>query len=315
MTTLAGPRADELDEAVMPRLRAGAQPQHLLMTLLGDYWFGRSDKLPSAGLVDLLGEFGISPASARAALGRLARRGLLQSSKSGRHTFYGLTPRPVQVLEEGLGRILSFGAEPAAPWDGTWLVVIFSVPEGQRDLRHALRSRLRFQGFASLYDGVWVSPRSNSSAAESILADLGIETATVLRSAVDYPSASGPGHPLSAWDLDELRETYNDFIDKFTPLLERIHLGQVTASEALVARTSVMDTWRQFPRFDPEFPSGALPEGWPRQRSREIFLQVYDGLGPLAEMRVQQIIGVHEPQMARAARHFTTESAMARLRP
>jgi phenylacetic acid degradation operon negative regulatory protein len=315
MTTLAEPDAHQLDEAVMPRSRAGAQPQHLLMTLLGDYWFGRSDKIPSAGLVDLLGEFRISAASARAALGRLARRGLLQSSKSGRHTFYGLTPRPVQVLEEGLCRILSFGAESTAPWDGTWLVVAFSVPEGQRDIRHELRAQLRFQGFASLYDGVWVSPRSDSSAAESILSDLGIETATVLRSSVAYPPVSGPGHPLSAWDLDELREAYNDFIDEFSPLLERVRLGQVTASEALVARTSVMDTWRQFPRVDPEFPSGALPEGWPRQRSREIFMQVYDGLGPLAEMRVQQIIGVYEPEIARGARHFTTASAMARLRP
>jgi phenylacetic acid degradation operon negative regulatory protein len=315
MTILAEPDAHRLDEAVMPRSRAGAQPQHLLMTLLGDYWFGRSDKIPSAGLVDLLGEFGISAASARAALGRLARRGLLQSSKSGRHTFYGLTPRPIQVLEEGLCRILSFGAEPAAPWDGTWLVVAFSVPEGQRDIRHALRVRLRFQGFASLYDGVWVSPRSDSSGAESILSDLGVETATVLRSSVIYPPVSGPGHPLSAWDLDELREAYDDFIDEFSPLLERVRLGQVTASEALIARTSVMDTWRQFPRVDPEFPSGALPEGWPRQRSREIFMQVYDGLGPLAEMRVQQVIGVYEPEIAREARHFTTASALARLRP
>jgi phenylacetic acid degradation operon negative regulatory protein len=312
MTTVAVADEAELDEAVMPRSRAGAQPQHLLVTLLGDYWLGRADELPSAGLVDLLGEFGISATSARAAVGRLTRRGLLQSSKYGRRTFYGLTPLAIRVMNEGLDRILAFGAEPATPWDGTWLVVAFSVPEEQRDIRHALRSRLRWQGFAPLYDGVWVSPRTDSPAVQSIVSDLGVETATVLRSTTVYPAASGPGHPLSAWNLDELRELYDSFVEKFSPLLERIRLGQVTASEALVTRTDVMDTWRQFPNLDPELPSSALPDGWPRQRSREIFTEVYDGLGPLAEMRVQQIIGAHEPDIAKTARHHRA-SAMAHL--
>lgn len=313
MTTLAVPDDSELDETVMPRSRAGAKPQHLLITLLGDYWIDSNQQLPSAGLVDLLAEFGISPTSARAALGRLARRGLLQSSKSGRRTFYGLTPLAIRVLTEGLARILSFGTEPSEPWDGTWLVMVFSIPEEQRDLRHALRSRLRWQGFAPLYDGVWVSPRSNSSAVKSIVSDLGIEVATVLRSSALYPSADRAGHPLSAWDLDELRKTYDSLIDKYSPLLERIRLGQVTAAEALVARTSVMDTWRQFPNLDPEVPSDALPDGWPRQRSREIFVQVYDGLGPLAEMRVQQIFSRYEPGIARSARHHTVASTMEQL--
>jgi phenylacetic acid degradation operon negative regulatory protein len=313
MTTLAASDDSEVDETVLPRSQAGAQPQHLLITMLGDYWLGSDGQLPSAGLVDLLAEFGISATSSRAALGRLVRRGLLDTSKSGRRTFYGLTPAAIRVLNEGLSRILSFGTESATPWDGTWLVVAFSVPEEQRDIRHALRSRLRWQGFAPLYDGVWVSARSDDSAVKSIVSDLGVETATVLRSSALYPPASGRGHPLSAWDLDEVRHAYDNFIDKYSPLLERIRVGQVTASEALVARTNVMDTWRQFPNLDPELPSDALPEGWPRQRSREIFSQVYDGLGPLAELRAQQIIGTYEPEIAREAKHHTIGSALARL--
>ncbi len=313
MTTLAVPGVAGLDEAVMPRSQIGAQPQHLLITLLGDYWFDHKEQIPSAGLVDLLAEFGISATSARAALSRLTRRGLLQSSKSGRRTFYGLTPLAERVLNEGLGRILSFGAEPGESWNGSWLVVAFSVPEEQRDVRHALRSRLRWQGFAPLYDGVWVSPRSDDSAVESTVSGLGVQTATVLRSTAVYPSSSGPGHPLSAWNLDELRDSYEQFVEEFAPILDRVRLGQVTASEALVARTAVMDTWRRFPNLDPELPSGVLPDRWPRQRSREIFIRVYDGLGPLAELRVQQIIAAHAPDIAQRAAHFTTASAMARI--
>ena len=54
----------------LPRVQTGANPQHLIVTLLGDYWSGRTEHLPSAGLVALASEFDITPASARAALSR-----------------------------------------------------------------------------------------------------------------------------------------------------------------------------------------------------------------------------------------------------
>src|SRR5690349_22584660 len=93
---------DELHVQVdLPRAQTGAQPQHLIVTLFGDYWLERPEHLPSAGLVALAGEFGVSATSARAALSRLARRGLLTSSKSGRNTFYGLTGRAGRVLRSG----------------------------------------------------------------------------------------------------------------------------------------------------------------------------------------------------------------------
>lgn len=315
MTTLEAPSIAKPDEPVMPRSQGGGRPQHLLVTLLGDYWLGHKEPLPSAGLVDLLDEFSVSATSARAALSRLTRRGLLQSSKSGRRTFYGLTPLAERTLTNGLSRILSFGADSGKSWDGTWLIAAFSVPEEKRDVRHVLRSRLRWQGFAPLYDGVWVSPRDDGFAIEEIVSDLGVETASLFRSSVIYPPSSRAGHPLAAWDVSALRDTYDQFVERFSPLVERIRLGQVTASEALVARTAVMDTWRHFPNLDPELPASQLPDEWPRERSREIFIQVYDGLGPLAEIRVQQIIAAHAPEIAQQLRHFTTAMALARLAP
>jgi phenylacetic acid degradation operon negative regulatory protein len=144
----------------LPRVQTGANPQHLIVTLLGDYWSGRKEHLPSAALVALTNEFDITSTSARAALSRLARRGLLDSTKDGRRTFYGLTPSAEQVLDEGFRRIVTFGLDEG-PWDESWVVVIFSVPENQRDVRHVLRTRLRWLGFAPLYDGSWVSPRAD----------------------------------------------------------------------------------------------------------------------------------------------------------
>ncbi len=290
-------------EVSLPRTQAGPNPQHLILTLLGDYWMGRTAHLPSAGLVDLAAEFGITPTSARAALSRLARRGLLESSKVGRRTYYGLTPRAESVLEDGAHRIVTFGLAQG-PWDGSWVVVIFSVPEEQRDIRHVLRARLRWLGFAPLYDGVWVSPRAGVDEATGLLDELGVVSSTVLVSRV--ARVTDGGDPLRAWDLDALRAGYEAFIAEFAPILERIEGGDVGSAEALVARTRVMDVWRQFPNLDPGLPEDALPEGWPRREAREVFARVYDELGPLAEARVQQILAERDPELATQARHGTT---------
>ena len=62
------------DTVDLPRLQAGPHPQHLILSLFANYWPGR-ELVPSAGVVAVTDEFGITPTSARAALSRLARRG------------------------------------------------------------------------------------------------------------------------------------------------------------------------------------------------------------------------------------------------
>jgi len=293
------------DDVRLPRMQTGANPQHLIVTLLGDYWFGRAERLPSLTLVALANEFDITSTSARAALGRLARRGLLDSSKAGRRTFYGLTPRAQQMLTGGVRRIMSFGLSHDR-WDGSWLVVTYSVPEHQRDVRHVLRARLRWLGFAPLYDGVWVSPRSDATEAVALLEELGIASSNVLVSRVAH--AVNGGDPLSAWKLDELRQVYAAFVAEFEPLLGRAEGGDVVPAEALIARTRVMDVWRQFPNLDPELPETALPPGWPRREAQRIFANLYDALGPLAEQRFKEIVSEHAPDLACRARLLTTTS-------
>lgn len=297
----------------LPRSQAGAQPQHLIVTLFGDYWLANTEHIPSSGLVALAGEFEISATSARAALSRLARRGLLTSSKVGRRTFYGPAPHANRMLEAGRQRIFSFGRDPFAAWDGSWLFVIFSVPEQQRDVRHALRTRLRWLGFAPLYDGVWASPRGRPEEAEEALAECGVEQATVLRSTVAMPAMGSRGHPLSAWNLTEIAQTYEHFISDFTPLRTRVRRGRITASEALVQRTAIMDTWRTFPNYDPELPQEVLPRGWPRRHAYDLWAEVYDALGPLAEMRFKQLLAEYAPELVDLAHHDTTTLALSGL--
>lgn len=283
-------------ERDLPRMRSGGGPQHLLMTLLGDYWYGQRVPLPSGALVALLGEFGITEISARAALSRLSRRGLLELSRTGRHTAYALSAHATTVLADGLRHITSFAAVEE-PWSGQWTVAVFSVPEDQRDLRHTLRTRLGWLGFASLFDGVWVSPLERVDEITAVLAELAIDTATVLRAGVTDGSPAG-GHPITAWDLAELRAAYLALIDEYGPVRTRLRAGRIGPAEALVVRTALMDAWRRFPGRDPELPSALLPAPWPRARARALFTELYDELAWLAEQRVKQVVARFDAELA-----------------
>jgi phenylacetic acid degradation operon negative regulatory protein len=295
--------AQTLAEVDLPRAQAGANPQYLLLGLFTDYWFRTPDPLPSAALIALLGDFGITLVSARAAIGRLARRGVLEVSRDGRRTLYRMTAGAARALEQTQQRMMEFGAGDRS-WDGLWTAVAFSVPDEQRDLRNVIRARLRFLGYAAVHDGVWISPHADHAQTVEVLADVGVANATILRSTVTY--ASGAGDPLTAWDLDAIAMAYAEFIAEFTPLLERVRRGQVGSSEALVARTAVKDSWREFVSIDPELPANLLPGNWPGHEARTVFAQIYDSLGPLAELRVRQLLGEADPVLARQASHRTT---------
>ena len=279
---------------------AAQRPPRLLLTLLGDYWWQRTEPLPSAAIVALLGEFGVSDSAARAALSRLTRNGLLVTSKSGRRTFSRLSPRAAAILDDGARRIFSFGAANR-PWDGMWSLVAFSIPEDNRAARDALRKQLRWLGFAPLYDGLWVSPRDHAPEVIGHLKDLGIATATAFRAASVQADCDIPAR---AWDLGTLRSRYDHFIEFAGRLRDTTAAGGVSPIEALVARTRVMDEWRAFPGLDPDLPAELLPGGWPRVQARELFIGCYDLLGPLAAQRVRQIIARYGPELAdRAAYH------------
>ena len=206
---------------------AAQRPPRLLLTLLGDYWWQRTEPLPSAAIVALLAEFGVSDSAARAALSRLTRNGLLVTSKTGRRTYSRLSSRAGAILDDGARRIFSFGAD-SHPWDGMWSLVAFSIPEDNRAARDALRKQLRWRGFAPLYDGLWVSPRDHATEVIGCLKDLDITTGTAFR-ATSVPT--GGEIPARAWDLDGLRQRYECFITFAGQLRDAAVAGRVPPTQ------------------------------------------------------------------------------------
>jgi phenylacetic acid degradation operon negative regulatory protein len=276
----------------MTSLRRRSKAQHLLITILGDYWRGRPDHIPSAALVKIMKEVGVGAEATRSALSRLVRRGLLARSRHGRRTSYGLTRRALNLLEEGAQRIFGFGAQDRR-WGGAWSIVAFSVAEKDRARRHRIRAGLRWLSFAPLYDAMWISPHAELDAAARLLDELGVKNATLFKAEVLARNGSRDGL-IRAWNLDELRGRYESYIKRFRPVLDRLGKDAVREAEALVIRTEVMDAWRKFPKEDPDLPTEFLSADWPRREARQLFVELFNGLAPMAERHVRKIVAETE---------------------
>lgn len=291
-------RAEE--GSVLPRQQTGASPQRLLTTLLGDYWLDNTAALPMSALIGLLAEFGISETSARATANRLVKRGVLASEKSGRQSYLRLSDNGREDSRQKTASIMRFGTG-SQEWDGLWTVAAFSVPEQERHVRHRVRSYLRWLGFAPLFDGLWVASHADPEAIATILRAAGVGALTVLRA-----SEAGGDSPLKAWDMDEVSASYRRFVAEHRESLARMKAGTITPSDALVARTKVFDAWRVFPGLDPNLPDKLLPANWPRARARELFTALYDGLAPLAALRFEQVVAIHDADLAGLTERRTT---------
>jgi phenylacetic acid degradation operon negative regulatory protein len=279
------------------------QPQDLVITLLGTYVRPFARTVWSGGLVVLLGEFGFSDGAARAALTRLVRRDLIARVRSGRLVHYRLTPRCERLLIEGDGRIFTLGRLPAGA--GPWTVLWHQIPEERRLERTRLGRRLRFLGFGSMQDSVWVAPQDHSSEVLELLTELGVaEHGTVFVSSV----RPGPGLPAlvsRAWDLTELEARYDAFCSQFSRYAS-ISLGD---RDAFMVRTRLMHTFRAFAQLDPELPEDLAPVSGARTRATEIFDALYSGLAAPSQRHFDAVTDPGRPPGGSPAQAATASTS------
>lgn len=255
--------------------RDGPDARSLLLTILGEYVAPDGARVWTGTLVRALGALGVQEKAARQALHRSAADGWLVGERVGRKVRFELSPATHRLLAEGAQRIYSFG--DGAAWDGRWLVLVVSVPEDQRPLRHKLRTGLSWAGFGPLGQGVWISPGAGrEQEARRLLSSLGSEVQAA--SFVGRHASLGDESALvaRAWDLPSLEERYDGFIATFARRHPR------GGAEVFVAQTRLVHEWRRFPFVDPGLPEPLLPPDWPGRRARDLFARRHDEWGPAA---------------------------------
>jgi phenylacetic acid degradation operon negative regulatory protein len=263
------------------------RPQSLVVTLLGAYVYPDDRLVWSGGLVRLLGELGFSPGAARVALARLTRRDLLARVREGRLVHYRVTPRATALLREGERRIFTLGRDPRPA--GEWTILSHAVPDERRLERGRLARRLRFLGFGSLQDGVWVSPHDRAAEVALLLEELDlVEHAAVV---LGRPAGATDVEALvaRAWDVDGLAQRYRAFERAFRQHAERNGLAD---REAFLVRTRLAHAFRQFPSLDPGLSDEVVPTRGHRAGAVALFHDLY---ATLAEPAGRHFAGATAP--------------------
>jgi phenylacetic acid degradation operon negative regulatory protein len=256
----------------------------LLLTVLGELVLPRDEAVWTQALVDVLGGLGVEAKSARQALARTAAEGLLESGRAGRRVRWSLTDHGRRLLSDGAARIYGFGTT-ASPWDGRWLVLLVSVPEARRQLRHRLRTRLAWAGLGSPAPGVWLTPDpGKQDEVTDVLDDL--DLAAVASSFVGPFGAVGTPRQVvaQAWDLAEVETAYEDFLDAFTDATP------IEPGEVLVHQIHLVHAWRRFPFLDPRLPVELLPEGWAGARAAALFETLHGRWNGQAQAHWQELL-------------------------
>ncbi|WP_132875067.1 PaaX family transcriptional regulator [Tamaricihabitans halophyticus] len=249
----------------------------LLMTLLGEFVLPRESPVWTATLVDTLAMFEVEEKSARQALARAAAEGWLGSERVGRRVRWSLTEPGRKLLSEGARRIYGFGSAERQ-WPGDWLVLLVSVPETKRELRHRLRTQLSWAGFGSPEAGVWVSPdTSRADEAGDILRELELADDAMSFTASYGPIGSQHAMVARAWDLSDLEARYERFIAEFD------NREPADDEDALRAQTKLVHEWRRFPFLDPQLPAELLPANWSGTQAAELFHRKHVDWRPAAQ--------------------------------
>src|SRR6476661_7806886 len=222
-----------------------ASARSLLLTVLGESVLPSGRPVWTSALIELLGDLDVAEKAARQAIMRTADSGWIEASRIGRETRRSLTAAGTDLLREGTDRIYSFAAEEQ-PWDGRWPVLTVGVPENNRALRQRLRTQLGWAGLGSPTPGVWVTPQADREAqARRVVEELGL-----LAGSWSFVAAAGQvGDERSlaraAWDLDEVEQRYENFLELVSRRRPR------TDRQALVAQVRLVQEWRRFPLLDP----------------------------------------------------------------
>lgn len=256
-----------LAEPVLSRRHSVSPPsaRSLLLTVLGELVLPNDNPVWTSALLSVLGGLDVEEKSARQAIARTAADGWITSTRDGRRVRWELAPPGRALLTEGAERIYSAGAHQPN-WDGRWLVVLASVPETQRKLRHRLQTRLAWAGLGNPASGLWVSPHpERAGEVGRIIADL--ELGTTALSFIGGFGAIGDEASLvtRAWNMADIAAHYADFLAEFAE--ESPNDGETT----LLAQMRLVHAWRRFPFLDPQLPDSLLPASWIGHRARERF--------------------------------------------
>lgn len=264
----------------------GQRPQDLVFTLFGEYLL-EVDAVWVGSLIGLLEPLGLSAGSVRTVLSRMSAKGWLDTTRRGKNSFYSLTPMGRELLEEGQSRI--FHPTWADEWDGSWLLLAYSLPQDARRKRDRLRDRLAWLGFGSIGNGLWISPRDVGREVAELAERMGIADHLVAFRATRVDDRNPADLVARCWDVEALDAAYEAFAGRWEGVLESFGEAR-DDSDHFVTRFQLIHEFRRFPLDDPFLPRPLLPVAWSGDRATSVFRALHDRLVGPADRWVESLL-------------------------
>ncbi|WP_225804029.1 PaaX family transcriptional regulator C-terminal domain-containing protein [Streptomyces sp. NK15101] len=161
-----------------------------------------------------------------------------------------------------------------APWDGTWHLFAFAVPESRRTARDALREHLLHLGAAPLQSGLYVTANPIAELVRGQARHLGVlDTLTSFSTTHMRVGDITDPRTLAAalWPLDEIAERHEQLA-----AFAETRLARLTPNQALSGAELIGTAVELAARFtaamtpDPLLPPQLLPRPWPGTRARRL---------------------------------------------
>lgn len=266
--------------------------QFLIFTLFGDFIMDRGGRIWTSDLLYLMDVLGVSERAVRSTLSRMTRNKWLASHRKGRRSQYSLTARGRNLLERGGRRIFE---PPTASWNGQWHLVLYTLPETKRSVRHTLRTQLFWLGFGRLAAGAWASPHNREEELNNLFLDLEVQPHVQMFCGQYLGPTTNRELVNQCWDLEKLANHYQDFItayqQEYRDCCEQHRNHQfLDIRFCFTRRFWLTHEFQSLPLRDPNLPSELLPPGWIGNTARDLFANYRELLGTYANQFVDKVL-------------------------
>lgn len=241
--------AQDRGKSAQDRLAALGQMRvwSLIVTVFGDAILPRGGTAPSAALAELTSALGIKPEAFRVALSRLTKDGWILRTRSGRHSFYRLSPRGMAEFGAAGGRIYARAPGHVDAWS------LVHVPEGVPPA-----------GFVDMGGRLWLGPAGAGVCPTGALA-------------VNGTLAALPPWARARMASDDLVAGYRALLAALGASAAEFE-ATVDPLRAAVLRTLVVHQWRRLVLRHGDWPPEVFLDDWPGEDARSAVHRALDML-------------------------------------
>ncbi|MEU0007211.1 PaaX family transcriptional regulator C-terminal domain-containing protein [Streptomyces sp. NPDC006314] len=159
-----------------------------------------------------------------------------------------------------------------APWDGTWHLFAFAIPEAHRSARDTLRDSLLHLGAAPVQGGLYVTANNVGELVEHQARRLDVLDCVTFLTSRDLRVGTLTDPPALAaalWPLQRIADRHLRLTELATSYLAGLD-GNASSADRLTMTVILAAEFTRAMEPDPLLPPELLPQPWPGVRSRAI---------------------------------------------